>query len=125
MRRKMLLLAALLIPASLTFAQWQVNPQVYTGIYAGPGPTSIRYAGEYKGANTVFNVSSRSANTVQGYATTGVYAPNPVAQGGSPVNQGFRVIPESVGTAQVTSPPPYGANQINAQVSGQINGSAY
>jgi hypothetical protein len=125
------LVALLALPAALLLAQFQINPQVNTGIYAGPGPTSVRYANTYCGADTVFNVSSRSADTRQGMAGTGVYAPNGVINGGSPSSQSYTIIPQSMNTSPSIryAGPPSGAmvsgqangGPINAQVSGAIN----
>ena len=158
--------------AAVALAQFQVNPQVNTGIYAGPGPTAVRYANTYSeqanltsnayrsgaanlgyasmansvnqtGANTVFNISSRTADTRQGYATTGVYAANGVINGQSPADQAYRNIPASAINGNGARPgfAPYptmqlqnaggyggggggygGGGQVNAQVNAQVNG---
>ncbi len=130
LRRPLLIFLLATLPAAVALAQFQLNPQVNTGIYAGPGPTSVRYAGQYSGANTIFNISSKSADTRGGYATTGVYAANPIINGNSPSTQHLRTIPQplssnassSVRYAGSSPASPQRVNgAINAQVSGQIN----
>jgi hypothetical protein len=138
----LLLLSA--FPVAFCLAQYQVNPQVNTGIYAGSCNGSVRYSG----TNTVFNQPARNNDTRIGYASTGVYAPVAVDQWTRPQELGGRrearaPVPISQNSSTPTrgaASPGYSAPQTSnyasystrpnspsstEPINGQVNGAIY